>query len=221
MFEVPEKQADGSYIVRLSEPIEITEEFTWMKEDARPLVELKAQSQIQVVRETLLTRLAQNKSLFKTAPSVASLRAITPVWGMIVSQNKVEWSSTDIWTEIPREGNAVVVLHVLGVQISRQSILPIWGGQVHRRLPEAAQIDLDFAGEEDGDSVHSDELEEDVGNTMCLKDPAERKRQMKEYVRGLLREASDAQMKADAAVERFYSEYDLSENESEFSEEDD
>jgi hypothetical protein len=222
MFETPEKQSDGSYSVRLQQPIEISEEFTWKRGDARPIVDLKGQAHIQTVREAILTRLAQNKSLFKTAPSVASLRAITPVWGMMVlPQNKVEWSSNDIWTNVPRESDAVVILRVMGVQISRQSILPIWGGQVRRTLPEAGQIDLDFAGEDDGESVHSDELEEESGNALCLKDPAERKRQMKEYVRSMLREASEARMKADTALDRFYAEYDLSENESEFSEEDD
>jgi hypothetical protein len=220
MFEIPEKQTDGSYVVRLTKAVEIPTEFQWKRGDARPIPDLTAQAAVQSVREALLTKLSQNKSLFKTAPSVASLRAITPVWGMLIRGETVEWSSNDIWTAIPREGDVIIVLRVVGVQISRQSILPIWGGEVRRTLPEAAQIDLDFGGEEDGGSVHSEDMEVEEG-TLCLKDPVERKRQMKTYVRDLLHAASDARMKADAALDRFYEEFDLSENESEFSEEDD
>ena len=220
MFEIPEKKADGSFIVRLSQPVYIPTEFQWKRIDDRPIPDLTVQTAIQSVREKLLTDLSKNKSLFKTAPSVSSLRAITPVWGMIIRGNTVDWSPNDIWTDIPRNTDVVVALRVEGVQISRQSILPIWGGDVRRALPEA-QIDFEFAGETDAGSVHSDDLEECEGEALCLKDPVERKRQMKAYVRELLHAASDARMKADAALDRFYEEFDLSENESEFSEEDD
>lgn len=223
MFDVPEKQSDGSYVIKLSEPVVIHNEFQWKRGDARPVPDLTGQPAIQTLRETMLTKLVQNRALFRTAPAIASLKAITPVWGMLCrTGNVVEWSSTDLWQVASRDADAVVVLCLLGMQISRQSILPIWGAEVRRTIPEAGLIDLDFGGEAvDCDSVHSEDVEAEDGNVVCLKDPVERKKQMKAYVRSLLHNASDARMKADAALDRFYEEFDLSENESEFSEEDD
>ncbi len=117
-------------------------------------------------------------------------------------------------------------MHLLAtaILISRQSIVPFWTTKTLQVLPDKANvIDLDFGcEEEDGDSVHSDDLiaEEGVVN---LKNPDERKRAMKQQVRALLEKAVQAKLEAEEAMDRFFSEFDLSEEESDFSdyEEDD
>jgi hypothetical protein len=201
---------------------------------------------VQGIRENVLRSLVSNEALFRQAPSLDSLRVLAPVWGMLIRpDNKVEWSKQDIFDTAQTDGlkgkRATVSLSLKGVQISRQSILPIWDLGVIKVIPEEGLIDLDFGSADttttannnnnnnnkktvsrvidDAVSVDSEELEgaSDGGAKIHLKDPSERKRQHKEAARALLRKAAQAQMEADSAVERFYAEFDLSDEESEVS----
>jgi hypothetical protein len=110
----------------------------------------------------------------------------------------------------------MVSLEARGIVLSRQSILPMWGVQIRKVLPDAHVIDLEFGEDEDGSSVHSEDMVSEEG-VVALKDPSERKRQMKVYVRGLLEKVSQVKLEADDAMDRFFSEFDLSDDESDFS----
>jgi hypothetical protein len=218
VFDAPERQSDGSYIIRLTRPVEFGVAMRWEKDAEYPTPDLRIQSQLNVFREKIIKDLASNKAIFKTAPTVASLMAITPVWGIMLRGEAMEWSRQDHWVKPAREAAQLVSLEARGIVLSRQSILPMWAVKVLKVLPEAQVIDFDFggAGEGDGASVHSDDLASEEG-VVALKDPSERKRQMKAYVRGLLEKVSQAKMDADDAMDRFFSEFDLSDDESDFS----
>lgn len=220
IFDAPERQTDGSYVLRLLKPVVFEEELRWEKEAEYPTPDLRIQPAINAFREKMVRDLARNKVMFRTPPTVASLTAIAPMWGILIRGDVGEWSRQDLWTKPARTGSAMVVLEARGIVLSRQSILPMWGVQVRKVLPEAHMIDLDFGSpgvEGDGASVHSEDLASEEG-VVALKDPGQRKQQMKAYVRGLLEKAAQAKLEADDAMDRFFSEYDLSEDESDFSE---
>ena len=230
-FDAPVKQPDSSYVVPFISNIEVGH-FTWEKTEL--VRDLKLQPVIQGIRENVLKSLVSNKALFRAAPSLDSLRAIAPVWGMLIRpENKVEWSKQDIFNAKDSSDlvgkQAIVSVVLKGVHISQQSILPIWGLRLIRLIPEDGLIDLDFAGSsnsktkahrsgilaDDAVSVDSEELEGALDSAkMHLRNPEERKRKHKETARSLLRKAAQAQMDADAAVERFYADFDLSDDES-------
>jgi hypothetical protein len=221
VFDAPEKRADGSYMLRFLKPIDFGTELRWEKDAEFPTPDLRIQSQLNAFREKTVKDLSLNKVMFRTPPTLASLTAITPMWGILIRGDKAEWSRQDLWTKPPVKDHALVIsLVAQGVVISRQSILPVWGVKVIKALPDAHIIDLDFgSGSSDSDegaSVHSEDLASEEG-VVALKDPGERKRQMKAYVRGLLEKVAQAKMEADDAMDRFFSEFDLSEDESDFS----
>jgi hypothetical protein len=213
VFQSPQKREDGSYMLEFVKPVELEVELRWEKDAEFPTPDLRIQSAINAFREKTLRDLVKNRVMFRTAPTLASLTSIAPTWGILLRGDTMEWSRQDIWSK--KANGSLVTLVGTGVVLSRHSIVPVWGVKVSRSLPDA-QIDFDFGGEEDGESVHSDDIEAEDG-LVHLKDPVERKRQMKAYVRGLLEKASDAKMAADDAMDRFFSEFDLSEDESDFS----
>jgi hypothetical protein len=112
-------------------------------------------------------------------------------------------------------------MKLLGITISRQSILPLWEAVVGNLVNTSPdQIDLCFDG---GSSIASSDeedlgIEEDSeGTAFQLRDISNEKQEAKQRVRDLLRKAVDARMAADVALEHFFEEYDLSEDESDFS----
>jgi hypothetical protein len=215
-FEIPEKIQTGFRLRLAGEGILLSTPLQWTGSEVIP--DIHIQKEIQNVQQTLLNALVERKDLFKTSPSLSSLQAITPVWGILVrSGNRLEWSPNDVW-EIPPSfvSPKTVQLVLTGILLSRSSILPLWS------LVETIKGVIDLFGEEepisDVYSVGSDEVEEvEEESVFALRNAAARKREHKIYVRDLLRKAAEAQMAADSALDRFYSEFDLSDNESEFS----
>ena len=225
VFHAPEKQSDGTFQVKLKTLL-MTNAMRWSTNHI--VGDMNVQMSVSDIRNQVLNALVDNRALFKQAPTLDALRAITPVWGMLIRQgNTVEWSKTDVVEGIPNEiqgKEAQIRLELTSVRISRQSILPVWKMNVVEIFPDAGGevIDLEFDDcptKEEAVSVASDELATEDG-VLELKDPMARKKQHKDYAREMLRKAAEAQLQADAAVERFYMEYDLSDDESNVSEED-
>lgn len=222
VFDAPEKRADGSYLLRFLKPVLFDVELRWEKGAEYPTPDLRVQHILNAFRDKTVKDISRNKVMFKSPPTLASLTAITPMWGILLRGEAMEWSRQDVWTvgKDSVKNTSLVVLEAKGVVISRQSILPVWGVQVRKVLPDAHVIDLDFGGadedNDEGTSVHSEDLASEEG-VVALKDPGERKRQMKAYVRDLLDKVAQAKMEADDAMDRFFSEFDLSEDESDFS----
>lgn len=215
IFQTPQKREDGSYVLELVKPVQFDVELQWEKNAEFPTPDLRIQSLLNGFRERTLRDLVNNRALFRTPPTLASLTSIAPMWGILLRGGAMEWSRQDVWRKEATDTSVLVTLQGVGIVLSRQSIVPIWGVKVARALPEA-QIELDFGGEEDGESVASEDIPSEEGVVM-LKDPEERKRQMKAYVRELQERAAQAKMEADSAMDRFFSEFDLSEDESDFS----
>ncbi len=233
VFESPDRRADGTFLVKLTVPVVFSSlELEWKRDAEFPTPDLRIQPLMNGFREKTLRDLTRNKVLFKTPPTLAALTALAPTWGLILRGGVGEWSRQDCWDAGSRQKGAGsrVALKALGVIISRQSIVPVWDVEVKGPLPESSVvIDLDFGtdgseGEEsvgdDGVSVHSDDFASEEG-VVRLADTEQRKAEAKGRVRTLLAAAAKARMEADAAVDRFFAEYDLSEDESDFSEDED
>ena len=197
--------------------------------DGRYIGTVEMQNHIETMRESLLIAIAQTPSIFKSAPTMQSLQAITPVWGFLFQSGfsegvwgpngYVEKENPDLH---PASGDSAQ-LSMKGLEISRRSILPIWG----EVMVGPTCIDFDF--EEDVDAVEDDRSVcsvdfipvEEGSATVCLRDEATRKRAAKAQVREALRRAHEARRAAEAAEEAFFGEFDLSEDESDFSSDDD
>jgi hypothetical protein len=200
----------------------------WSRTGLHP--ELSQQDAIDRLKNEVLEGLVKNRAMFRTPPSLSSLRTISPAWGFVVLGTRIEWSGANIWAPeaLTDLANKEATLHAVlkGVQISRQAIRPVWKTDVLQVLPDQDPMDLDF-GEEEGDvgsdisSVASFEIDTADVHPFHLRDRAARKRQVKAEVRQTIARAVEARMAADAAMDRFYEEFDLSEGESDFSDSDD
>lgn len=230
VFKTPEKQTNANgeafFICHLTEPgYEIPHDLQWEKETHQCIPVLTLQKQITELRTIILKLLMDNKSLFRNPPTIDSLNGITPHWGiLIMKNNKLEWSNVNKWqiNERLSDKNAIVRLVLSGIEISRSRIIPIWKLSIIQILPEKQPeglIDFEFEKHDldDVKSVASDDFANDESSVMKLHNPLERKGILKTQIRDLLAKASSARLSADDALDRFFDEYDLSDNESDFS----
>jgi hypothetical protein len=223
MFDAPEKRSysDGSvyYFLALKTPIVLETPLTWsrtaLKED------IAVQSEVMEVRATVLQAIAQNRSLFAKPPTEKSLLAMASKWGLLLSRSgECSWSDANVWQSIPdvlSGKEAEVHLKLSGIHISPASIRPVWSMEVVSLLPETPVIEFDFQISEDVQSVHSADIEGEDSEVMQLTNMAAEKRESKQRVRELIAKAQEARQMAEDAVERFLEEYDLSDEESDFS----
>lgn len=234
LFETPEKRQNDKgepiFYLRLVVPgFTVLHDLEWSKENGLTPI-ITVQRFINDLRSQILKQLVENKSLFRNPPTMASIQAITPPWGVLVQRgNKLTWSSVgNKWAysvEEMAKVNAIVRLILTGIEISRTSIIPVWNLGICRTIPDSKLIDFDFdtrdgmnAREDDMKSVGSDDFIEDSSDVVQLHNPNARKKALKAEVRRLMKAAENAQMEADDALGRFFDEYDLSDGESDFSE---
>jgi hypothetical protein len=231
-FQTPERRTEPNgeviYICNCTSPgYMLPHDLEWTKEKGL-IPQLTIQKQILQLRNDVLNYMVTDKTLFKNPPTLSSLQGITPNWGIhIRANNELEWSQTNKWVydlDELKKHNSIVRMVLVGLEISRSRITPVWNLEVQQNLPEVNQniIDFDFSEPaEDAKSVAS-VSSDDIGiaedeQVFQLHNPNERKKQMKAHVRELLRKVAEARHAADDAMDRFLDEYDLSENESEFS----
>jgi hypothetical protein len=232
VFETPERKQNASgesyFHVRITPEYSISHDLEWSSDTGlKPSITI--QKQIGQLRSVILTQLQTTKSLFRNPPTLESLEAITPTWGIVIQRDEsLQWSTANVWsydaTEMKKQ-NAIVRLVLCGIEISRSYIRPVWTLHVIQTLPDSSEdgvIDFDFGGEETKSvaSVDMDDIggiEEEGSGVFELHNPDERKHAMKEHIRGLLAKVAEARHAADDAIDRFYAEFDLSENESDFS----
>jgi hypothetical protein len=224
-FGHPEKisTADGNitYFVSIGTQ-HVVGPVRWEKGGLHP--DLSIQDAIEALKLQVLEGLVQHRAMFRTPPTLASLRTIAPMWGFLIMEGgkRIEWSSANLWDPDMAKRDALVNLVLKGVQISRQAIRPVWSADVLQILPEHGPMDLDFGEEEDDtasdiSSVDSLEIATADSQPFHLRDRGERKRVAKALVRAAQARAAEAQMAADEAIDRFLDEFDLSEGESDFS----
>lgn len=230
-FCVPKRveSKQQTYYIELKTEIIIPESLKWSNGELIP--DIRIQSTMESYRNRILSELVKNKTFFRTPPTYESIQAITPVWGIIVNSltHELRWAPDQIIEKsesLTANTTAYVNLQLKGIEISRSTIQPVWIMNVIQVLPDPSHSDgvIDFEFEDVYDdgvkSVGSNEFEEDVtGEPVQLMNHAEKKRIAKDQVRQTLRRLAEARMAADTAMERFYDEYDLSEGESDFSDE--
>lgn len=222
MFSVPERRPDQSFYVPLKSPLNAGVRFE--QGPGGLVASLTQQDTLATLQKRILTELCKTQSLFKHPPTLASLELITPRWGCIDTETGPQvspYSHIECATvEIP----CFVDLVLVGIQISRSTIQPFFKTAFLEKVPDSL-IDLEFGS---GSSEEVDEVEEvsDVGTPadalpIVLQDPAttqRKKREAKEMIRAAFRTAERATRDAQQMASDFYEAYDLSDNESAFSE---
>lgn len=227
VFEAPERRTtekgEPFFVCKLAKPgYAVPHDLEWQKDALVPAVTV--QKLISELRSTVLKLLMENKSLFRNPPTLDSLQAITPPWGILIRGAQMEWSTVNKWElDANLQGKSAIVRLILtGIEISRSYINPVWGISVVQILPEKPEvgiIDFEFGEAEVSDvkSVTSEDFDRDDSDIVALHKPGERKAFLKSQVRELLAKVAEARMAADDAMDRFFDEFDLSEGESDFS----
>jgi hypothetical protein len=228
-FGIPERQPDQSFFVPYLHRTQLNTRVKVMAEGIAPTLE--HQPRFQQYQSMILQKLASNRQLYKSPPTLESLQCMTPAWGFIkTGSGEIGLAKTTIIrNNIPASKwpcMADFVLH--GLKISRSLIQPVFDLLFVESLESAHVIDFDW-GVEDAAGAGND-LEEvsDVsfmdtasGGAMKIKDPAliaREKAEAKERVRAAYRAAEAARETADKMASQFYSTYDVSDTESAFSE---
>ena len=228
-FGNPERQPDQSFFVPLMQRNQLNARVTVTAEGIQPTLE--HQPKFQSYQAVILNKLAANRQLYKSPPTLESLQCMTPVWGfMKTGSGEVQLAkSMIVRNNIPASRWPCVADFVLnGLKISRSLIQPVFDLLFIESLENNNVIDFDWGVE--GVAGGGNDLEEvsDVsfmdtasGDAMKIKDPvtmAREKAEAKERVRAAYRAAEAAREAADTLASQFYSAYDVSDNESAFSE---
>jgi len=232
MFGTPERREEGRYYVPLQTSARVGCKLECDKGGARP--DFACQPLFSALQQSILSELARNPILFKHPPTLESLRAITPNWGCIVKDEgngKGKGVAWNPYTKIAYGGQmdlpCYVDLSLEGVSISRSTISPHFC--VVYLCPKAPQIEYEWdVSVASVESVPVDGLEEvdDIepaaeNSSIALRDPAtiqKEKREVKERIKAALRDAARAQAEANSMANEFFQTYELSDNESAFSE---
>jgi hypothetical protein len=218
MFSTPERRPDQSFFVPLKSPLNAGVRFE--QATGGVVATLTQQDSFASLQRRVLTELCKTQSLFKHPPTLASLELITPRWGCIETEGAAQMSPYTHVDCAPMETPCFVEFALVGIQISRSTIQPFFKTVFLEKVPDSL-IDLDFGGS-------SEEVEEvsDVGGAadtlpIVLQDPAttqRKKREAKDQIRAAFRTAEQATREAERMASEFYDAYDLSDNESAFSE---
>jgi len=212
MFDVPQRIRVGTedaFLVRLKNPVSLN--LSVPQEAGRLTPDASVSAIFASCKNTILNALCNNPSLFRAAPTFASLEAITPPWGFVTTSSGIVLSPyTQITNQYATNYTGPVDFQLVEVTLSRSCIKP------HFHVVTAvALIDLAFTTpEEDAIQEVSDIASEEGCGTLHLTDPArkaQRKAEEKERIRDMFRAA-------EAEAERWFKEYDVSDNESTFSE---
>lgn len=224
MFGTPERRTSSSgetaYYIPLTTPKIMECQFELTKENT-VVPNNVYQTKFQQVQRFILTELAKNRQLFRNPPTLESLEAITPNWGCILDNNTYIWNPyTHISTTKLKEGkNTGYVDFVLeGVSLSRSTIVPYFNTKYLEKPNELIEFEW---------SENVPELEEvsDLAaapdGTLELRSPLVREREKKaakEKIREALRHAEVVRNEAMKMANEFYHTYDVSDNESTFTE---
>jgi hypothetical protein len=225
IFGIPIRQNDQTFYIPLTQRIPLQIRVNMTAEGLVPTLE--HQPKFMELQTRMLTELVKNRQLFRTPPTLESLQYMTSAWGFIKNGNgEIQVSTSNILkNNIPVSQWPCIVDFVLeGLTLSRSSIQPVFilmyiepaGGNV---------IDFDWGIKDAEDSelqeVSDVSFMDSAGGAMKIKDPAtmlREKLEAKERVRAAYRAAESARETADKLASQFYSTYDVSDNESAFSE---
>jgi len=211
MFDTPKRIRIGTedaYVVRLTSPVLLS--ISIPQESKELVPDSSVMGLFSSCRHTILKALCETASLFRIPPTLASLEAITPPWGFISTSSGIVLSPyTQITNQYPVTYGGPVDFKLVEVTLSRSCIKP------HFHVDAAdALIDLAFDAADDELQEVSDVPEIDGAGPVYLTDPARRLQQKNEEKERIRRMFAEATVQA----ERWYETYDVSDNESAFSE---
>lgn len=224
MFATPEKRTspDGTmyYAIGFKSDILLDSILLWSHTHLKS--DIAIQNDIMELRSSILTAISQDRSLFAKSPTEKSLIAMSSRWGILLSRTgECSWSDSNVWLDVPdtlQGKEAEIQLVLKGLHISPAYIRPVWGMIVKRILPESGLIDFDFEVSEEVQSVHSADIEADLTEDVVqLTNLDKEKRESKQRVHELIAQAQAARRLAEHALDTFMEEYDLSDDESDFS----
>ena len=175
-------------------------------------------------KHTILGGLSKHSNLFTKPPTLEYLQAITPNWGCIVQENQTKWSPyTLVRNTIPETQQPCLVdLILTGLYISRSTISPQFETVFLEGLQESKLIDIEWAPNPISPEV--EEISEIIlpsAGSIELRDPAileQMKLQAKMAVKEAFQRATQARDEAMEKAKQFTNEFDVSDNESMFSE---
>jgi hypothetical protein len=240
MFGVPEKKSDARlgdyYTVPITAPVRVGVRVMFSKSEGGILPNVEAIAKFTELRKTVLRELTKERRMFKHAPSLESLEAITPVWGFILMNGAPQLSPYT--TFLPQSQTeafiaCIVDFELKRLEISRSTIRPVFQ-TVYLEAAMPLPIEFDW-GSDAAVDADADEIEEvsDValdaaeesggggGSVVRLADPAAREREKEEAkarIRAAFLAAEEARATAEELAAKFHDTYDLSDSESAFSE---
>jgi hypothetical protein len=174
---------------------------------------------LQDVKTEILQELVHNKQLFKHPPTLSSLTTLSPPWGVVLDKDVTRWSPASI-IRIPDAFPTSSYVHLVleGLYVSRSCISPVF--TLHHLSAIPAAIEFDF--NETGSLEEVSDIPDEGGvNVVLLTDPAIRRKAKADAKRSIREAFLIADAAHEAALQRahaFLDEYDLSDNESGFSE---
>jgi len=178
--------------------------------------DVSAQPRIREFQDYILNELTKQTHVFKTAPKLEALQAITPNWGFVTVSDKLCLSSYTVIDHEVKESPSWVDLVFVGLLITRSTIRPVFKTLF---LEASAGNVIDFGWDESEDLSEVADLEISPGATLKLKDPKaleKEKQQAKELVRNALKEVNRLRDIAQRQLDAYYAKYDVSDSESVF-----
>jgi hypothetical protein len=173
----------------------------------------------KALQQSVLSDLVHHKQLFKTTPSLESLQALSPPFGPVLSGGAVLYNPTTVILENSRLTPPCLVDLVLeGLHVSRSLIAPVFSTRFLEPVSRGLSLDL---LDDDGLEEVADVPEAGGSNVVLLTDPAVAVRERaakKQSVKEAFLLATAAKERAEERAHAFLEEYDLSDNESGFSE---
>ena len=225
MFGPPERTiVDGAirYYIPMTVPKVLGVRYE-RNEQGTVLANLDHQGTMLTVKNEILSELTRHTQLFRNPPTLESLQAITPNWGCILVKDTPQWNP---YTILLKDGSpcenlpCYVDLALTGVFLSRSSVSPQFSLVFLEKAQPSNLIEIDW-------DAHIPEVEEisdiqlpDAGS-IKLRDPAvlrKIKHDAKTRIREAFQQASEMRNSATNMALRFTQEYDVSDNESLFSE---
>jgi hypothetical protein len=219
MFAPPESRPTGEgprYYVALTTARTLSTRLTYT-DTLVPDTEIN--TPLEAVKIEVLKDLVHNKQLFKHPPTMSSLITLSPPWGVVLDNTIHRWSPKSTF-HIPETLPESSYVHLVldGLYVSRSCISPVFSVKFDSAIPTAIEFDFDDAGSLEEVS----DIPEDAGtNVVLLTDPAIKRKAKADAKRSIREAFVIAEAAHEAAVQRahaFLDEYDLSDNESGFSE---
>ena len=219
MFKAPESRPTGEgprYYVALTTPRRLPTRLIYTT-TLNPDTEIN--TSLETVKAEILKDLVHNKLLFKHPPAMSSLTALSPPWGVVLDNKTHRWSPKSTF-HIPETLPESSYVHLVldGLHVSRSCISPVFSVAFEAAIPAAIEFDFDDAGSLEEVS----DIPEDAGtNVVLLTDPAIKRKAKADAKRSIREAFVIAEAAHEAAVQRahaFLDEFDLSDNESGFSE---